>query len=108
MFKKVLFIVVSADRGMAGGFNAYVIKRTEKEINDFMVKTLMGDEPGLNAHYTFDKKNADDNTANKNNGKKAAGTPKYIDVTKDLNLEPLSVGARNKLTATRAQIKQNR
>ena len=33
--KKVLFIVVSADRGMAGGFNANVIKRTEKEMNDF-------------------------------------------------------------------------
>ena len=33
--KKSLFIVVSADRGMAGGFNANVIKRTENEINTF-------------------------------------------------------------------------
>ena len=33
--KKSLFIVVSADRGMAGGFNANVIKRTESEINAF-------------------------------------------------------------------------
>ena len=33
--KKSLFIVVSADRGMAGGFNANVIKRTENEINAF-------------------------------------------------------------------------
>ena len=33
--KKSLFIVVSADRGMAGGFNANVIKRTESEINTF-------------------------------------------------------------------------
>jgi len=33
--KKSLFIVVSADRGMAGGFNANVIKRVEKDINDF-------------------------------------------------------------------------
>ena len=33
--KKSLFIAVSADRGMAGGFNANVIKMIEKEINDF-------------------------------------------------------------------------
>ena len=33
--EKTLFVAVSADRGMAGGFNANVIKRTEKEINDF-------------------------------------------------------------------------
>jgi len=33
--KKSLFIVVSADRGMAGGFNANVIKRVEKDINVF-------------------------------------------------------------------------
>ena len=33
--KKSLFIVVSADRGMAGGFNANVIKRAEKDINAF-------------------------------------------------------------------------
>ncbi|MAX09895.1 MAG: ATP synthase F1 subunit gamma [Candidatus Marinimicrobia bacterium] len=33
--KKSLFIVVSADRGMAGGFNANVIKRVEKDINAF-------------------------------------------------------------------------
>ena len=33
--QKVLFISVSADRGLAGGFNANVIKRTEKEMNNF-------------------------------------------------------------------------
>ena len=33
--KKSLFISVSADRGMAGGFNANVIKKTEKEIKNF-------------------------------------------------------------------------
>ncbi len=33
--KKALFIAISADRGMAGGFNANVIKKTEKEINNF-------------------------------------------------------------------------
>ena len=33
--EKSLFVAISADRGMAGGFNANVIKRTEKEINKF-------------------------------------------------------------------------
>ena len=33
--EKALFIAVSADRGMAGGFNANVIKKVEKEINKF-------------------------------------------------------------------------
>jgi len=33
--QKSLFVAISADRGMAGGFNANVIKRTEKEINEF-------------------------------------------------------------------------
>ena len=33
--KKGLFVVVSADRGMAGGFNANVIKMTEKAVNEF-------------------------------------------------------------------------
>jgi len=33
--KKGLFVVVSADRGMAGGFNANVIKTTEKAVNEF-------------------------------------------------------------------------
>ena len=51
-------------------------------------------------------KNADDNTANKNNGKKTTGTPKYVDVTKELNLKPLAVDAKNKLTSTWSQIKQ--
>ncbi len=33
--QNALFIAVSADRGMAGGFNANVIKMTEKKINEF-------------------------------------------------------------------------
>ena len=32
---RTLFVAVSGDRGMAGGFNANVIKKVEKEINDF-------------------------------------------------------------------------
>ena len=36
--KKTLFVAVSADRGMAGGFNANVIKKAEKEINEFGVE----------------------------------------------------------------------
>ena len=33
--ERALFVCVSADRGMAGGFNANVIKKTEKGMNDF-------------------------------------------------------------------------
>ena len=49
--------------GLIDEIRIWEVARTEKEINDFMMNTLTGDEPGLNAHYTFDKKNADDNTA---------------------------------------------
>ena len=92
--------------GLIDEIRIWEVARTEKEINDFMMNTLTGDEPSLNAHYTFDKKNADDNTANKNNGKKTTGTPKYVDVTKELNLKPLAVDAKDKLTSTWSQIKQ--
>ena len=95
--------------GLIDEIRIWEVARTEKEINDFMMNTLMGDEPDLNAHYTFDKKNADDNTANKNNGKKAAGTPKYVDVTKELNLKPLlstAVNVRNKLASTWGRIRR--
>jgi ATP synthase, F1 gamma subunit len=33
--QKSLFVAISADRGMAGGFNANVIKKTEKKISEF-------------------------------------------------------------------------
>jgi len=92
--------------GLIDEIRIWEVARTEKEINDFMMNTLMGDEPDLN---TFDKKNADDNTANKNNGKKAAGTPKYVDVTKELNLKPLlstAVNVRNKLASTWGRIRR--
>lgn len=70
------------------------------------MNTLNGDEPGLNAHYTFDEGNAKDNTKNKNDGKDAFGKPKYVDVGKELDLEPLSVSPKTKLTTTWARIKQ--
>ena len=83
--------------GLIDEIRIWEIARTEKEINEFMRNTLVGDEPSLNAHYTFDKKNSDHNTTDKNNGKKATGTPKYVDVTKKLNLKPLAVDAKNKI-----------
>ena len=48
--KKKLFLVVSADRGMAGAFNANIIKKTEQKVSEFgtencllfvLVKNLM-------------------------------------------------------------------
>ena len=53
-------------------------------------------QPNLNAHYTFDEGNAKDNTKNGNDGKDGFGKPNYVDVTKDLNLEPLSVDPEDK------------
>jgi hypothetical protein len=84
------------------------VARTEKEINEFMMTTLNGDEPGLNAHYSFDGGNAKDNTKNKNDGKDAFGKSKYVDVTRELDLESLSVSFQGRLTATWARIKQMR
>ena len=73
------------------------VARTEEEINEFMMKVLNGDEKGLNAHYTFDAGDANDNTKNGNDGKGEFGKPNYIDITKDLDLEPLAVDPRDKL-----------
>ena len=84
------------------------VARTEKEINEFMMKVLNGDEPNLNAHYTFDEGNAKDNTKNGNDGKDGFGKSNYVDVTKDLNLEPLSVDPEDKLTTTWAWVKRTR
>ena len=36
--KKKLFLVITADRGMAGAFNSNIIKRTEKEVSEFGVE----------------------------------------------------------------------
>ena len=33
--KKKLFLVVSADRGMAGAFNSNIIKKTEQKVKEF-------------------------------------------------------------------------
>ena len=84
------------------------VARTEEEINEFMMKGLNGDEKGLNAHYTFDEGNANDNTKNGNDGKGGFGKPNYIDVTKDLDLQPLSVSPEDKLAIMWAWVKQTR
>ena len=41
-------------------------------------------------------------------GKDGFGKPNYVDVTKDLNLEPLSVDPEDKLTTTWAWVKRTR
>ena len=84
------------------------VARTEEEINEFMMKVLNGDEEGLNAHYTFNEGNANDNTQNGNDGKGEFGKPNYLDVTNVLDLEPLSVDPEDKLTTTWAWVKQTR
>lgn len=84
------------------------VARTEKEINEFMMKVLNGDERGLNAHYTFDEGDATDNAKNGNDGDGGFGKPNYIDVTNDLNLQSLSVEPTDKLTITWAWLKHTR
>ena len=98
-------------KGLVDEIRIWEVARTEKEINEFMKKMLTGDEPGLNAYYTFEEKNAKDNTKNKNDGKVAFGEPKYVDVTAELDLESVpvtSVSPKDKLTNTWAKIKQMR
>ena len=56
VIEKTLFVAVSADRGMAGGFNANVIKRTEKEINDFSSKKSELICIGKKAHDHFKRR----------------------------------------------------
>ena len=36
--KKKLFLVISADRGMAGAFNSNIIKKTEQEVSEFGIQ----------------------------------------------------------------------
>lgn len=95
-------------KGFIDEIRIWEVARTEKEINEFMMKILNGDEPGLNAYYTFDEGNAKDSTKNKNDGVDAFGKPNYVDVTNKLNLEPLSVDAKDKLATTWAWLKRTR
>ena len=95
-------------KGFIDEVRIWEVARTEKEINEFMMTILNGDEPGLNAHYTFDESNAKDNTKNGNDGAGGFGKPSYADVTKDLDLQPLSVDPKAKLTTTWAWIKRTR
>ncbi len=94
--------------GFIDEIRIWSVARTEAEINEFMMKILNGDEPDLNAHYTFDEGNADDNTKNGNDGDGGFGKPNYVDVSKDLDLQPLSVEPGDKLTTTWAWVKQTR
>ena len=86
--------------GLMDDIRIWEVARTEKEINEFMKKVLSGDEPKLNAYYTFDEGNAEDKTKNGNDGKDGFGKANYVDVTKDLDLQPLSVNPNDKLTIT--------
>lgn len=94
--------------GFIDEIRIWQVARTEEEINEFMMKTLNGDEPDLNAHYTFDEGNANDSTKNGNDGKGEFGKPNYIDVSKDLDLEPLAIEPGDKLTTTWAWVKRIR
>ncbi len=108
-----LYVGVGANKnwfckGFIDEVRIWEVARTEKEINEFMMTILNGDEKGLNAHYTFDESNAKDSTKNGNDGKVGFGKPSYADVTKDLDLQPLSVDPKAKLTTTWAWIKRTR
>ena len=94
--------------GFIDEIRIWSVARTEEEINEFMMKTLNGDEPDLNAHYTFDAGDATDNTKNGNDGDGGFGKPSYVDVTKDLDLEPLAIEPGDKLTTTWAWVKRTR
>ncbi len=78
------------------------------EINEFMMKILDGNENGLNAQYSFDEEDARDSTRNKNDGDGGFGKPVYVDVTNQLNLQPLSIEAKDKLAITWAWLKRTR
>ena len=95
-------------QGLIDEIRIWEVARTEAEINEFMMKILNGDEDGLNAQYSFDESDARDSTANKNDGDGGFGKPAYVDVTNQLNLEPLSVDARDKLATTWAWLKRTR
>ena len=58
-----LYVGVGANKnwfckGFIDEVRIWEVARTEKEINEFMMTILNGDEKGLNAHYTFDESNA--------------------------------------------------
>lgn len=93
--------------GLIDDIRIWEVARTEKEINEFMKKVLSGDEPKLNAYLTFDEGNAKDSTKNGNDGKDGFGKANYVDVTKDLDLQPLSVDPNDKPTITWAWMKSN-
>ncbi len=95
-------------KGLIDEIRIWEIARTEAEINEFMMKILDGNEDGLNAQYSFDEGDARDSTRNKNDGDGGFGKPIYVDVSNQLNLQPLSVDAKDKLSITWSWLKQNR
>ena len=54
--KKKLFLVITADRGMAGAFNANIIKRTEKEVAEFGTKNSYLICVGKKSHDYFKRR----------------------------------------------------
>ena len=95
-------------QGLIDEIRLWEVARTKDEINEFMMKILNGDEDGLNAQYSFDEGDARDSTPNKNDGKGGFGKPVYVDVTNQLNLEPLSIDPKGKFTTTWARLKRTR
>ena len=54
--KKKLFIVVSADRGMAGAFNSNIIKKTEEKVVEFGAKDSLLICIGKKSHDYFKRR----------------------------------------------------
>ncbi|HIB92175.1 TPA: LamG domain-containing protein [Candidatus Poribacteria bacterium] len=64
--------------GLIDELRIWETARTQQELKDSMMKSLNGNEAGLNALYSFEG-NAKDSTANGNNGEEVIGTPEYVD-----------------------------
>ena len=54
--KKKLFLVVSADRGMAGAFNANIIKKTEQKVSEFGTENCLIICIGKKSHDYFKRR----------------------------------------------------
>jgi len=54
--KKKIFLVISADRGMAGAFNSNVIKKTEQEVSKFGIKNSYLICVGKKSHDYFKRR----------------------------------------------------
>ena len=54
--KKKLFLVISADRGMAGAFNSNIIKKTEQEVSEFGIQNSYLICVGKKSHDYFKRR----------------------------------------------------